>query len=199
MHSAPIKVRVAHNGGSLLDSGVDSRVHTATVREMPVAECCCSPSSSTTSVAPRCPATGTRGLAVEARTLRALLTSAALTTLTNGPHYFCPDPACDIVYFGVDGSSFRQEDVRATVWQKSSGQNRTICHCFGENEADIRREIARTGRCGAVARVRAHIAAGRCACDLRNPRGACCLGELTETVRRIGVEHTASSAPPTTR
>lgn len=169
------------------------------VRQMPVADCCCPLPSSTTSVAPRCPATGTRGLAVETRTVKALLTSAALSTLTHEPHYFCPDPACDIVYFGVDGASFRQEDVRATVWQKSRSEDRTICHCFGENEADIRREFGRTGRCEAVARVRAHVAAGRCACDLRNPRGTCCLGDLIEAVRRIGVEHTASSAAPTTR
>ena len=34
-------------------------------------------------------------------------------------------------------------------------------------------------------RVRGHISAARCACDLRNPRGRCCLGELTETVARL--------------
>ena len=60
-----------------------------------------------------------------------------------------------------------------------------ICYCFGENEADISAEVEQTGRYNAVERVRVHIASGRCACDVRNPKGACCLGDVTQAVKRI--------------
>ena len=36
-----------------------------------------------------------------------------------------------------------------------------------------------------IERVREHIAAERCACDVRNPRGACCLGDVIAAVKRI--------------
>lgn len=53
------------------------------------------------------------------------------------------------------------------------------------------RELVQTGRCGAVQRVRDHIAADRCACEVRNPRGTCCLGDLTKAVARIESECTS--------
>jgi hypothetical protein len=64
-----------------------------------------------------------------------------------------------------------------------------LCYCFGESEASIRDEIAETGRSTAVERIRAHIAAGRCACELRNPRGACCLGDVIAAVARAEASH----------
>jgi hypothetical protein len=36
-----------------------------------------------------------------------------------------------------------------------------------------------------IERVREHIAAERCACEVRNPRGACCLGDVIAAVKRI--------------
>jgi predicted HD phosphohydrolase len=70
------------------------------------------------------------------------------------------------------------------VWQKEPFGARLVCYCFGETEATIRDEIEMTGRSRAVERVREHIVAKRCACEVRNPRGACCLGDLIAAVRR---------------
>jgi hypothetical protein len=36
-----------------------------------------------------------------------------------------------------------------------------------------------------MSRVREHIAAKRCACDIRNPRGTCCLGDVDAAVKRV--------------
>jgi hypothetical protein len=60
-----------------------------------------------------------------------------------------------------------------------------VCYCFGENEAAMARELAETGRCDAPLRVREHVAAGRCACEVRNPRGACCLGDVMKAVASL--------------
>jgi Zinc binding domain len=133
----------------------------------------------------RCPVSGSRGVVVDRRTVKALLTEQALGRLGSGDYCFCPDEACDVVYFDAEGQRFTTGDVRVPVWQKLPFGSRLICYCFGESEASIRSEFESSHASNAVARVRAHIAADRCACEVRNPRGACCLGDLTAAVQRV--------------
>ena len=152
-----------------------------------MSDCCdvgTAPASQAESV---CPISGTRGLRVDVLTVKALLTTEALGRLSAGSHRFCPDAACEVVYFNESGQCFTRTDVRVPVWQKEPAGRRVICYCFGENDADIRREVECLGRSDAVERVRQHIQAGRCACEVRNPRGVCCLGDLTIIVRNGAV------------
>jgi hypothetical protein len=117
--------------------------------------------------------------------VKALLSNTALQRFESGAHRFCPDASCEVVYFDAEGRTFTTVDLRVPVWQKERPGARTICYCFEENETDIRSEIERTGRSKAEARVRAHIRAGRCACEVRNPKGVCCLGDVTQAVKRM--------------
>ena len=122
---------------------------------------------------------------VEDLTMKALLSDTALQRFEPGAHRFCPDASCDVVYFDAAGRTFTTADLRVPVWQKQRPGARTICYCFGENETDIKSEIERAGRSKAAERVRGHIDAGRCACEVRNPKGACCLGDVTQAVKRL--------------
>lgn len=140
-----------------------------------------------------CPVSRTKGTPVELLTVKALLTETALRRLNNVAHRFCPDPSCGVVYFDAEGATYGKDDLRVPVWQKEPFGARTMCYCFGESEATIRAEMQTTGRSEATERVRAHIAAGRCACEVRNPRGACCLGDLAAAVTRVKVELRAST------
>lgn len=132
-----------------------------------------------------CPATGTPGISVDVQTVKALLTTAALQRVEAEAYWFCPSPDCEVVYFNQRRQTFTTDDLRVGVWQKQRPGNRTICYCFGENESDICAEIALEGRSLAAERVRAHIQAGRCACEIRNPRGTCCLGDVTAAAKRL--------------
>ena len=147
---------------------------------------CCGSSGCATNDAVFCPVSGTKGAGVELQTVKAMLTEVALRQVTTAAHRFCPDPVCDVVYFAEDGRTYSKAALRVPVWQKEPAGARVVCYCFGENEADIRSEIELNGRSDAVERVRAHIKAGRCACEVRNPRGACCLGDVSATVTRLG-------------
>jgi transposase len=133
-----------------------------------------------------CPVSGsgTKSARVDLQTVKALLTMTALQRLEPGDYRFCPAAGCDAVYFDDRGHVFSTSDVRVGVWQKQPEGNRTICYCFGENESDIATEIDRDGRSQALERVRAHIQAGRCACEVRNPRGVCCLGDVAAAIAR---------------
>ena len=146
---------------------------------------CCFPDEASETSVSRCPSSGSAGVAVDLQTVKALLTETALRRLTIGDYRFCQDAACDVVYFDGSGTSFGPSDIRVGVWQKQPFGSRPICYCFGESEASIRSEVENDGRSLAVERVREHIAAGRCACEVRNPRGACCLGDVTAAVKRV--------------
>lgn len=145
---------------------------------------CCGPAPEAVRSRPACHGCATIGTSVDIATVKALLVEAALARLHPTAFYFCAAPNCPIVYFAGDGQRFVTADVRARVWQKESPGDRTLCYCFGENERDIRAEIARDGASDAVKRVRGHIAARRCACEARNPRGVCCLGDVADAVKR---------------
>ncbi len=147
---------------------------------------CCWPPTAQDHIAGVCPASRTVGNVVETRTVKALLTDQALRRLTpSNQHHFCADPTCDVVYFDEAGAVYGRADVRVPVWQKEPFGRRVVCYCFGENEERIQMEIRATGRSAAVERIREHISAGRCACEVRNPRGACCLGEVMAAVTRL--------------
>jgi hypothetical protein len=150
-----------------------------------MANCCGSPNEMVTASANTCSRCGAKGARVEVTTVKALLTELALRHFEPASYYFCPDATCSIVYFAADGQVYTTTDVRVPVWQKQPAGARRICYCFDENEASMAREVDETGRCGAIQRVRDHIAAGRCACEVRNPRGTCCLGEVMEAVARV--------------
>jgi CopZ-like zinc binding protein len=107
-----------------------------------------------------------------------------LVRLSPGAYRFCPDADCPVVYFGAD-DVFTTEDVRVVVWQKRPFGDRQVCYCFGESEASIRAEIEAHGHSSAIERIRAHIAASRCACEVRNPRGSCCLGDVLAAIARV--------------
>jgi len=146
--------------------------------------CCCPPKAESVTTH-RCPVSGSRGSAVETITVKALLRERPLRRLLPGEYRFCPDPDCDVVYFSTDGQRFTTAEVRVPVWHKLPFGDRPICYCFGESEASIRSEIASGEGTRVIERVREHIAAERCACDVRNPRGACCLGDVIAAVERI--------------
>ncbi len=148
---------------------------------------CCDPTAAEPG-ARACPACGSRGAAVQLQTVKALLTESALRRVQLTHYRFCSNTACDVVYFGDAGDCFGTVDVRVPVWQKQMPGARHFCYCFGESETVIRHELVQSGQADVVNRIREHIAAERCACDIRNPRGACCLGDVMSAVKRIETE-----------
>jgi hypothetical protein len=145
---------------------------------------CCDPFSSEEDT-PRCPSTGSRGRAVSRQTVEALVTDAGRRLLSAGEYRFCPDRDCDIVYFGRDKPAIGRADLSVPVWHKDPARS-PICYCFGDSERSIATEVSVHGRSTAEVRIRAAIAAGACACGLRNPSGRCCLGNVAAVMKRRG-------------
>ena len=145
---------------------------------------CCKPQALAPEAIATCPQCHERGVSVEVRAVKALLTETALAHFECVSHRFCKTPTCPVVYFDEAGRCYPREQVRVRVWHKEAYGDRPICYCFGETESTLREEL-KIGASEAVSRVRAHMDAARCACDVRNPRGVCCLGDLTAAVQRV--------------
>ncbi len=148
----------------------------------------------------RCPACGARGRSVEVQTVKALL-GVSLRRLRASAYRFCPTPHCAVVYFAVDGSEqYTEEELRERVHQKHPDDPQVfVCYCFRYTPGEIQAELATTGRSTVVEEIQAGIEEGQCACEIRNPQGSCCLGNVLAVVRRLqaasGVQAEPSSAP----
>ncbi len=136
--------------------------------------------------ATRCPVTGATGRPVPQITVKALLRPHALATFDPAAqHYYCPDPVCDTVYF-AEGGTFGTADVKVLVFEKQSSGAVPVCYCFGWTRDRLLGDLAARGGAGhAAEEIRAHVQAGRCACDVNNPKGVCCLGDVQRFLAEV--------------
>jgi len=115
-----------------------------------------------------------------------MLKPSLLDRVTDGVWRFCAGADCRVVYFAEDGGDvFTTDDLRVRVGAKEREDPIPLCYCFGFDEADVREEIARTGGSAIPQKITAMVKQGLCACETRNPSGACCLGDVIKTVTRL--------------
>ncbi len=148
-------------------------------------DCCAVTSVQTQAVSQACPVCGTKGKSVDTQTVKAML-DVSLRTLRGDVYRFCRNESCEIVYFGDGSDVYTEDDLRERVYQKHPDTADVfVCYCFRHTPASIRQELLLTGTSSVVEQVNAGIAAGQCACEIRNPQGSCCLGNVTATVKRV--------------
>jgi len=136
-----------------------------------------------------CPVSRTIGLTVDLITVKALLTGNALRRLDGQTYRFCPEPECNVVYFDREADSvFEKRDLEVRVGQKEAHDPIPVCYCFDITVADLRSDITAAGETGIPAMITAEVRAGHCACELKNPQGSCCLGNVSKAVQRIQFE-----------
>lgn len=133
-----------------------------------------------------CPVNRARSKHVDILTVRSLVRHLPLG-MPETQYYFCEAPDCDLVYFPFDrqAPSFQRSDLLVRVGIKESLDPIPVCYCFGFTRKDIVDEIAVKGRSTVSERITAEVKAGNCACEVKNPSGKCCLGDVTRTVKDI--------------
>jgi len=108
-----------------------------------------------------------------------------LEVVTKPGFLFCRSAECDVVYFHPGGERLNKADLRVRVGLKETEDPVPICYCFGFTEAMAREEIESSGRCTIPEQITAEMKAERCACELRNPQGSCCLGNVSATIKSL--------------
>jgi hypothetical protein len=88
------------------------------------------------------------------------------------------------VYFS-DAGDFLKPDIKVRVGIKEQEDPIPVCYCFDYTRADIKRDLALRGQTDIPELVKVEVQGGFCACDVKNPSGACCLGDLMRAVQQI--------------
>jgi hypothetical protein len=158
-------------------------------------DCCCSGAvKASGSVLAACQICGEPGRIVAKQTVAHHVISDKLSSVGDAEYRFCGSADCDVVYYSVDGNMFTTDTVRELVTTKTNGDDRPLCYCFGFTEGNVRQEIVLRGETTIPAQVTQFIKEKLCSCEIRNPAGSCCLGEMNRTVERIGkLYHQAGS------
>lgn len=157
-----------------------------------MSSCCASSSDDdrTDAVDERCPSCGAKGARVDAITLQALLAGDGLRRGVPPTPRFCATVGCPVVYFdNVAPVRFEEGLLMVPVHAKHrDDEGVPVCYCYGHTPRSIRLEVEATGTSSATADITREVRAGRCACEVRNPKGSCCLGDVAR------VEHAVATA-----
>jgi hypothetical protein len=143
---------------------------------------CCTQEASGAHRERQCAECRSPGQGVAIVTLKALLRPRALARLAAREHAFCATAGCPVVFFS-DTDTFRIDDVAVPVYQKLPSGRRTVCYCFDVDETEIRAEIEATGVSTIAERIKSLVGQNRCACEVRNPQGSCCLGNIVAIIQ----------------
>jgi hypothetical protein len=151
-----------------------------------MSSCCsgesCEKAKAASSSATACPRCGAVGKTVAVETVEAILKPGRAGALLTVERRFCKTPSCPVLYYGADGCMVEKDAASVRVGVKETDDPIPLCYCFEFTRAQVRQEVAETGDSTIADRIDAEIRAGRCACERKNPSGACCLGEVRKAV-----------------
>ena len=147
-------------------------------------ECCLVTEKTEAPPKAKCPISGTLSRKVQHRTVEHLVKAERLSTIQNVQYYYCTEPTCSIVYFSNEAVlTFTKDDIAIKVFTKDRGDDVNVCYCFDWTRGRIKDQIERTGRSTAAVEIAREIKAGNCVCDIKNPKGECCLGDVNAVVK----------------
>ncbi|NOV00040.1 putative iron-sulfur cluster-binding metallochaperone [Paenibacillus planticolens] len=142
--------------------------------------CCQTPTNPKTIYT--CPSCLRNGKAVPSITLKAMLKPSALENFRPEISYaFCSTPSCDVVYF-YDLQIFNKDTLKVPVFQKDNSTEVPVCYCFNWTRERIK---SVQDKKQPIDHIREQVQADRCGCEVNNPQGACCLGNVTVFVRSL--------------
>jgi hypothetical protein len=132
-----------------------------------------------------CTECGKTGKRVQGQTVKSLL-SVSLRRVHEVQYLFCRTQTCPVVYFSADGEqTFTVDEVRERVYQKESkAEDVFVCYCFRHTVGELRAASPKA-RIALVDKINTGINAGQCACDLQNPQGSCCLGNVRNMIKHL--------------
>jgi hypothetical protein len=76
-------------------------------------------------------------------------------------------------------------EIKVRVGIKENDNPIPLCYCFGYTREHVRTDIERGGSTGIPERIKAEIQGGFCACEVKNPSGDCCLGNVMKAIQDV--------------
>ncbi len=151
----------------------------------PDGECCLVEQTPAPSRA-NCPVSKTRSRKINRRTLEHLLKQDAVNKMQNIQYYYCDEPTCGIVYFSEQALPyFTIDDLTVKVFHKDTDDDVNVCYCFDWTRGRIKAETRSTGQSTASLEIAQQVRDQKCTCDITNPKGRCCLGDVNGVVKEV--------------
>jgi len=117
-------------------------------------------------------------------TVEALIRPDRRHSLTLLPYYFCDSPSCDVVYVSASTEHVITKDqLQVRVGTKENKDPIPLCYCFDFDKKAIWDDIRFKGRTDIPQIITQRIKAGECRCQVTNPSGNCCLGDIYRAVK----------------
>lgn len=131
-----------------------------------------------------CPECGGKGKRVTGRLVRHQVRYSCREKVHGNSYFLCANPGCAVTYFSDEQMVLSESDL-AFQGIKSGEQ---VCFCYHVTKADIRRDIEEKGDTRVEEYIRERVKEKECACEVRNPKGSCCLGDVRAAVKEIQEE-----------
>ena len=68
--------------------------------------------------------------------------------------------------------------------RQTDGHPIPLCYCFGYDRKAVRDDIQRLGKTDILKIITQRVKAGECICEMTNPSGGCCLGEVSRAIKQ---------------
>jgi Zinc binding domain len=141
----------------------------------------------------RCARCGGIGRPVSTLTIEHMVKPQFLATAAKSGFRFCGSPDCDVVYFHPDGQQLCKTELRVRVGIKEAEEPAPLCYCFGFTRAMLFQELCTVGHSRIPNVIAAELKAGNCDCEVRNPQGSCCLGNIAAAIKLWQTMHSQTS------
>lgn len=133
-----------------------------------------------------CPSCKSKAKNLKLITLKSMLKPSALEKIdAKVNYYFCSTKDCDVVYFDANNVKYLESDIKVAVHQKEDSENTPICYCFGWTKERIEKYVKQELSTNPIEHIKENIKENRCGCEVNNPQGSCCLGNVTKFIRQL--------------
>ena len=145
-------------------------------------DCCAQPTDGSKVDESACPVCGERGRPVKSLTIRSLMreNSPAYHKISDG--FLCANLEDPIVHFFPEmAMAIDKAELTVRVGLKEMEEPITVCYCFQHTKSDIELDFAENGRSTIEEDIRQKVQTKQCSCEIMNPTGRCCLGDVRDT------------------
>jgi len=146
---------------------------------------CCTPQPKGKALCPLC---HQEAKGVLSKTLEALLTADTKEKLSSLDGFsYCKTSTCRAIYFRGD-EVLTQDDLSVSVGLKDGAEPANMCYCFGWTKQRIKEDLLKNGKSSAIKDIKHNMDTIGCSCEVKNPSGKCCMGDVTKVVKEIEKE-----------
>ncbi|HHT9116074.1 MAG TPA: putative iron-sulfur cluster-binding metallochaperone, partial [Candidatus Wunengus californicus] len=77
-------------------------------------------------------------------------------------------------------------DLKVRVGLKETEEPMPVCYCFGYTKKMIMNDFFKNDRSTIQEEITKKVKQGICRCEVTNPQGTCCLGNVAQVIKSVG-------------